>query len=149
MRGHLPRGDVIMAKTFKLEIVTPDGRTFDGDVESCVLPGREGSFGVLPGHAPFMTVLGPGEAKFISGGKTEYLALSGGFAQVDPSQVTVLAETAELAGQIDVERAKAKAEAKGLELKTTRLAPDQLAMIQGSLIKELIRLKVAGRRGQA
>src|SRR5690348_1698526 len=116
MRRGLPRRDVTM-KTFVLEIVTPDGSTFKGDVESCVLPGVEGLFGVLPGHAPFMTVLGPGEAKFIKDGKTEYLALSGGFAQVDPSKVTVLAETAELAAQIDLERAKAQAEAKGLQVK--------------------------------
>lgn len=149
MRGHIPGRNVgaqkVMSKTFKLEIVTPDGSTFSGDVESCVLPGINGLFGVLPGHAPFMTVLGPGEAKFSQGGKTEYLALSGGFAQVDPSKVTVLAETAELASQIDVEKAKAKVESKGNQLKTTRLSIDQSQMIQASLIKELIRMKVAGK----
>lgn len=133
-------------KTFKLEIVTPDGATFSGDVESCVLPGVEGLFGVLPGHAPFMTVLGPGEAKFIREGKPEFLAVSGGFAQVDQHKVTVLAETAELAGQIDVARAKAKAEAKGIELKSTRIGDDQSALIQASLLKELVRLKVADRQ---
>jgi F-type H+-transporting ATPase subunit epsilon len=132
-------------KTFKLEIVTPDGSTYSGDVESCVLPGVEGLFGVLPGHAPFITVLGPGEAKFEAQGKTEHLALSGGFCQVDPSKVTVLAETAELASQIDVERAKAAAEAKGQVLKTTRMGADQAAMIQASLLKELIRMRVADR----
>jgi len=132
-------------KTFKLEIVTPDGNTFDGDVESCVLPGREGLFGVLPGHSPFMAVLGPGEAKFVREGKPEFLALSGGFAQVDQHKVTVLAETAELASQIDVERAKAQAEAKGQQIKATRLNADQSAMIQASLLKELIRMKVAGK----
>lgn len=130
-------------KTFKLEIVTPDGSTFSGDVESCVLPGVEGLFGILPSHAPFMTVLGPGEARFVREGRTEHLAISGGFAQVDPHKTTVLAETAELAQQIDIERAKAKAEAKGQELKSTRLSPDQAMLIQASLLKELIRLKVA------
>jgi F-type H+-transporting ATPase subunit epsilon len=133
-------------KTFQLEIVTPDGSTFSGEVESCVLPGREGLFGVLPGHAPLMAVLGPGEAKFIREGKPEFLAVSGGFAQVDPHKVTVLAETAELASQIDVERAKAKAEAKGIELKSTRIGDDQSQMIQASLLKELVRLKVADRQ---
>jgi F-type H+-transporting ATPase subunit epsilon len=134
-----------MSRTFKLEIVTPDGNTFSGEVESCVLPGVEGLFGVLPGHAPFMTVLGPGEAKFVAAGKTEHLALSGGFAQVNPLKVTVLAETAELASQIDFEKAKAKADSKGEQLKTTKLSIDQAAMIQASLIKELIRMKVAGK----
>jgi F-type H+-transporting ATPase subunit epsilon len=135
-------------ETIRLEIVTPDGITFSDDVDACVLPGIEGSFGVLPGHAPFMTVLGAGEAKYTRAGRTEYLALSGGFAQVDPEKVTVLAETAELASQIDLERAKAKAEAKGQELKGTRLAPDQAAMVQAALLKELIRMKVAGKNRQ-
>jgi F-type H+-transporting ATPase subunit epsilon len=134
-----------MSKTFKLEIVTPDGAAYAGEVDSCVLPGIDGLFGVLPGHAPFMAVLGAGEAKFIREGRPEYLAISGGFAQVDPSQVTVLAETAELAGQIDVQRAKAKAEAKGLQIKTTRMSADQAELVQASLIKELVRMKVAGR----
>jgi F-type H+-transporting ATPase subunit epsilon len=133
-------------KTFKLEIVTPDGPTFSGEVESCVLPGMEGLFGVLPRHAPYISVLGHGEAKFTVEGKTEYLALSGGFCQVDPDKVTVLAETAELASQIDAERAKAKAESKGKEIKEARLSTDQAAMLEASLLKELIRIKVAERR---
>lgn len=133
-------------KTFKLEIITPDGATFSDEVEACVLPGIQGLFGVLPGHSPFMTVLGPGEAKYTRSGKTEYLALSGGFAQVDPRKVTVLAETAELASQIDLERARTKAEAKGGELKRTHLGADQTAMVQAALLKELVRMKVAGKR---
>jgi F-type H+-transporting ATPase subunit epsilon len=131
-----------MRKTFKLEIVTPDQITFSGDVESCVLPGIEGLFGVLPMHAPYMTVLGSGEAKFSIEGRTEHLAISGGFAQVDPLKVTVLAETAELASQIDIQRAKAQLEAKGQELKTTRLSADQATLIQASLLKEMVRLRV-------
>lgn len=134
-----------MSKTFKLEIITPDGLTYSGDVESCVLPGLEGLFGVLPGHAPFISVLSVGEAKFSAAGKTEYLALSGGFAQVEQKQVRVLAETAELAEQIDVERAKAQAEAKGLELKSTQLTTEQTTLVEASLLKELLRLKVADK----
>jgi F-type H+-transporting ATPase subunit epsilon len=134
-----------MSKTFKLEIITPDGLTYSGDVESCVLPGLEGLFGVLPGHAPFISVLSVGEAKFSVAGKTEHLALSGGFAQVEQKQVRVLAETAELAEQIDVERAKAQADAKGLELKSTKLTTEQVTLVEASLLKELLRLKVADR----
>ena len=133
-------------KTFTLEIITPDGATFSGEVESCVLPDLKGLFGVLPGHAPLMTVLGPGEAKYVKDGKAEYLALSGGFAQVDPHKVSVLAETAELAAQIDVERAKAKAEALEQQLKTTKISADEIIRIELSLLKEIVRLKVAERR---
>src|SRR6266704_1714865 len=122
-------------KTMKLEIITPDGVTLNDDVEAVVLPGVDGLFGVLPGHAPFMSVLGPGEAKYSKEGKTEYLALSGGFAQVDPHQVSVLAETAELAAQIDVERAKAKAQTRELELKTGALSREDITRIEASLIK--------------
>lgn len=134
--------------TIKLEIITPDGVTFNDEVEAVVLPGVDGLFGVLPGHAPFMSVLGPGEAKFSRDGKTEYLALSGGFAQVDPHKVSVLAETAELATQIDVARARAKAQAKEQELKAGAHNRADFTKIEASLIKELIRMKVAGRRGQ-
>ncbi len=133
-------------KTIQLEIVTPDGITFSGEVETVVLPGLEGLFGVLPGHAPFMSVLGSGEAKYVQGGKTHYLAVSGGFAQVDPHKVTVLAENAELAAAIDAIRATEAAKAKGDTLKgPARLQPDQYAKIQASLLKELVRVKVAGR----
>ncbi len=133
-------------KTIALEIITPDGPTFSGPVETVVLPGVEGLFGILPGHSPFMSVLGAGEAKYVAEGKTHYLALSGGFAQVDPKKVTVLAETAELAAQIDAQRAAEKAKAKDQILKgTAKLEPDQYAAIQASLLKELVRMKVAGR----
>ena len=139
-----------MPKTIHLDIVTPDGSTFSGEVEGIVLPGTEGLFGVLPGHAPFMTTLGAGEAKYSLEGRTEYLAISGGFAQVEPKKVTVLAETAELANQIDVTRAQEKAKAKGEQLKGgTRLSSDQANLVQASLLKELVRMKVAGRRDRA
>jgi F-type H+-transporting ATPase subunit epsilon len=132
-------------KTFKLEIVTPDGVTYSDDVESCVLPGSEGLFGVLPGHAPMVSSLGTGVAKFTKAGKDEYLALSGGFAQVEGSKVAVLAETAELAQAIDVERAKARAEAKGNEIKETKMSTDQARAAELSLLKELTRLKAADK----
>ncbi len=138
-----------MAKTIHLEIVTPDGLTFKGEVESLTLPGINGSFGVLPSHAPLLSVLGAGEAKYVVAGKPVYLALSGGFAQVSPKAVTVLAETAELASEIDLERAKVQAESKGQQLKGARLEADQYAAIQASLLKELIRMKVAGKKRES
>src|SRR5260221_13497276 len=96
MRGHLPRGYVTM-KTFKLEIVTPDGSTYSGDVESCVLPGQEGLFGVLPGHSPFMAVLGAGGGRVVQGRKTRDIALSGGFRHVDQAPATGAAGNARAA----------------------------------------------------
>ena len=131
-------------KTIELSIVTPDGPTFKGAVESLVLPAFEGELGVLPGHMPLMCVLKAGELRYHQNGATELLAVSGGFAQVGPDKVTVLAETAELASAIDLARAKAKLAEKEEKLKgAAHLDEAQMALIQGSLIKELIRIRLA------
>ena len=132
-------------KTLELNIVTPDGPTFKGAVESLVLPAFEGELGVLPGHMPLMCVLKPGELRYHKDGATQLLAVSGGFAQIGPDKVTVLAETAELAHAIDLARAKAKLAEKEQQLKggTAILDDAQMALIQGSLIKELIRIRLA------
>lgn len=130
-------------KTFQLEIVTPDGRTFQGPVESLVLPAWEGQMGVLPGHEPLVAVMKPGAMRFHADGKDEWLAVSGGFAQVGPAKVVVLAETAEMATAIDSVRAKAAAGAKQQTLEAGRMSEEQIAKMQASLLKELIRMKVA------
>ncbi len=132
-----------MAKTFQLEIVTPEKTALSAPVESVVLPGSEGDLGVLPGHMPLVTALKAGELHFVRDGQPQFLALSGGFAQVTPSKVVVLAETAEMASEIDVHRAQMEAAAKGQKLKGGNLDPDQLAKVQASLMKELVRMRVA------
>lgn len=134
-----------MAKTFHLEIVTPDGPTFKGEVESLVLPAWEGQLGVLPGHEPMVAVMKPGPMRFHAEGKDEWLAISGGFAQIGPQKVVVLAETAELAEAIDAARAKAQAGSKQTALSTGGMSEEQIGKMQASLLKELIRLKVAGK----
>jgi F-type H+-transporting ATPase subunit epsilon len=130
-------------KTFQLEIVTPDGRTYQGPVESVVLPAWEGQLGVLPGHEPLVAVMKPGAMRYHADGKDEWLAVSGGFAQIGPKKVVVLAETAEAAAAIDTARAKAQAGAKQASLSQGRLSDDQIAKMQVSLLKELVRMKVA------
>jgi F-type H+-transporting ATPase subunit epsilon len=131
-------------KTIHLDIVTPDGSAFSGDVESLVIPAWEGLLGILPGREPLMAVLTAGELRYRREGREELMAVSGGFAQVDHKKVVVLAETAELAKQIDEVRAKAKAEEKQLALKGAPLGDGvSVAAMQASLLKELIRIKVA------
>jgi F-type H+-transporting ATPase subunit epsilon len=103
-----------MADTFQLEIVAPDRLVVREQVEEAQIPGKAGYLGVLPGHAPLITELAIGELSYRSRGNTVYLAVAGGFAEVLPDKVTVLAETAERAEEIDVPRAqdaKARAEA--------------------------------------
>ena len=95
-----------MTKSCLLQIVTPLQKVFSEEIHSLVAPGEEGYFGVLPGHTPFLTTLKTGYLKVIKNGEVIYLAISGGFAEVLPQGVTILAETAERASEIDSERAK-------------------------------------------
>lgn len=132
-----------MSKTFHLEIVTPDGPTFQGEVDSLVVPAWEGQLGVLPGHESEVAVLKPGALRYSREGKDEWLAVSGGFVKIDPAAVVVLAETAELAEAIDRARAKAAAGAKQQALSQGRMSEDQVNQMQASLLKELVRMKVA------
>lgn len=135
-------------KTLDLEIVTPEGRTFHGPVEALVLPAWEGQLGVLPGHEPLLAVMKPGAMRFTAAGKDEWLAVSGGFAQIGPRKVVVLAETAEMASAIDAARAKASAGAKQQSLAGGKLDEAQLEKMQVSLLKELVRMKVAQKAGK-
>lgn len=132
-------------KTFDLEIVTPDGRTFQGPVESLVLPAWEGQLGVLPGHEAMVIAIKPGAMRYHADGKDEWLSVSGGFAQIGPQKVVILAETAERAAAIDAARAKAAASAKQQTLSAGHLSEEQFSLIQGSLLKEMVRIKVAER----
>ena len=103
--------------TLRLEIVTPERLVYEDDVDSVVCPGVEGELGVLPHHAPLLTTLGFGELRIRKGGQLDYFAIAGGFLQVRPDKVVVMAETADMASEIDLQRAlAAKAEAeKALE----------------------------------
>ncbi len=94
--------------TFQLEIVTPEKTVYSGEVEQLRAPGTEGGFGVLAGHHPMLASLRIGEMVFFEGEQgPKSVAISGGFAEVQRDRVTVLAETAEFAPDIDVNRAEA------------------------------------------
>ena len=96
-----------------LEIVTPEKQLFSGTVDSVSIPATTGYMGILPGHAPLLAELGIGEISYSTGGKTDYLFCSWGFVEVLPDRVVILAQTAELASDIDekrAEEAKARAE---------------------------------------
>jgi F-type H+-transporting ATPase subunit epsilon len=132
-------------KQLLLEVVTPDRMVLSTEAEVVVLPGAEGQFGVLPGHIPFLSALEIGEMYYKAGGKTEYLAVSGGFAEVTGEKVTIVAESAEVGREIDVERAK-----RALERAEKRVAAGKTAEIdwvraEAALRRSLVRAKVAGR----
>jgi F-type H+-transporting ATPase subunit epsilon len=89
-----------------LEIVTPEKQLFSGTVDSITLPATTGYLGILPGHAPFLAELGIGEISYVSGIRTGYLFCSWGFVEVLPDRVVLLAQTAEMASEIDEKRAE-------------------------------------------
>ncbi len=95
-----------MADTIQLEIVTPERLVVQDTVAEVQIPGKKGYLGILPGHAPLITELSVGEISYRVNGFTHYLAVAWGFAEVLPTKVTILAETAERAEEIDVERAR-------------------------------------------
>jgi F-type H+-transporting ATPase subunit epsilon len=95
-----------MSNTFQLEIVTPEKMVVRDQAEEMQIPGKNGYLGILPGHAPLITELAVGEISYRNGGNTHHLSVAWGFAEVLPDKVTVLAETAERADEIDVKRAQ-------------------------------------------
>nr|WP_321260486.1 F0F1 ATP synthase subunit epsilon [uncultured Pseudodesulfovibrio sp.] len=92
--------------TLKLEIVTPDRKVLSEDVDYVGAPGIMGEFGILPNHVPFLSALGIGNLHYNQDGKAHYVFVSGGFAEVSHNKVTILAEVAEKATEIDTDRAK-------------------------------------------
>ncbi|MHB1125892.1 MAG: F0F1 ATP synthase subunit epsilon [Bacillota bacterium] len=100
-------------KTVLLEVVTAERVVYQKEVESLVIPATEGYMGILPGHAPLITSLGVGVARYRTNGQSEKMAISGGFLEVFNNKVVLLSDTAELSTEIDVsraERAKERAE---------------------------------------
>lgn len=93
-------------KTVKVSVVTPDGPVYNADVEMVSAKAKSGELGILPGHIPMVAPLEIGNVRLKQGGKTVYVAVSGGFLEVRPDQVTILAQAAELAENIDVKRAE-------------------------------------------
>jgi F-type H+-transporting ATPase subunit epsilon len=132
-------------KELLLEVVTPDRLVLSTQAEVVVCPGVEGQFGVLPGHIPFLSALEIGEMYYKAGGKTEYLAVSGGFAEVTGEKVTIVAESAEVGREIDVDRAKRAQERAEKRLAAAKTENVDWARAEAAMRRSLMRMKVAGR----
>jgi len=107
----------------KLEIVTPEKKVFDDDVDSVTVPTATGEAGILPNHAPLISALKPGVLSYSNKGTVERLAVAGGFVEVSNNQVSVLTDTAESPGEIDLAVAKTEREAAERELVSQSSAP--------------------------
>jgi len=132
----------------QFEVVTPERLVISEEVDEISAPGALGYFGVLPGHTPFLTTLGVGELGYRVGSQWRYLAITWGYAEVLPNKVTMLAQTAEMAEEIDierVERAKRRAEER-LHEWSTRGADIDFERASAALQRALIRLQVASKR---
>lgn len=97
-----------MADSLRLEVVTPARRVLQGRASEVRIPGVEGELGILPGHTPLLTSLGTGQVRYFDGASAAQLVVQGGFAEVQPDAVTVLATVAETVEEIDVEAARAE-----------------------------------------
>jgi len=128
-----------MSKKLLLEIVTPDRKVLSQDVEYVGAPGAMGEFGVLPNHVPFLSALGIGNLYYKDDGKTHYVFVSGGFAEVTPDKVTVLAEAAEKAADIDLERAR-RAQERALQRLQRAQEKIDYARAQAALRRSMARL---------
>lgn len=125
----------------KLDIVTAERTVFSDDVDILVAPGVEGQLGVLPHHAPLMTMLLPGELLVRKGGEEFYFAISGGFLEVRPDKIIVLADTAERADEIDIARAE-EAKKRAEERLAHPVAGIDVARAEAALHRSLTRLRV-------
>jgi F-type H+-transporting ATPase subunit epsilon len=136
---------------FRLEVVTAERVVLSEDVDQVNVPGAEGRMGILARHEPLLTSLIPGELDIIRNGETTPFAISGGFMEVLPDRVTILADTAERADEIDEARAEA-ARRRAEELLRERRGDQEMLLAESQLRRAMVRLSVArlkrgGRRG--
>lgn len=129
----------------RLEIVTAEGTVFADDVNEVVAWGIEGQLGILPHHAPLMTMLQPGDLLIKKDNEEHYLAISGGFLEVRPDKVIILADACERAEEIDIERAEA-ARRRADEILKTRPPDVDTAAAEAALRRSLARIRTAEKR---
>ena len=132
--------------TFKLEIVTAERMVFSDEVSALIAWGLEGQLAILPHHAPLMTMLQPGDLMIRKDKEEDYLAISGGFLEVRPDKVIILADACERVDEIDIARAE---EAKKRAQETLKMAAPltiDLAAAEAALRRSLARLKVAEKK---
>lgn len=134
-----------MAEKMKLEIVTPYKKVIDTEVDEVTATGKLGEFGVLPGHAPFLTSLRIGELCYKDNGIGVCMALNWGYFEIRDDKIIVLVETAEASDEIDVERAKAAQGRAEEALKKLTPEDKQHKIYEAALERAIIRMQVAGK----
>jgi F-type H+-transporting ATPase subunit epsilon len=134
-----------MAEKLELEVVTPDRLVAKETVDIVMAIGFLGEFGILPNHVPFLTTLQPGELRYRKDNKLEYLSVTGGFAEVSNNKVTVLAEAAERAREIDIDRAQRAKERAEKRLAMAKTEAIDYLRAEAALKRSLVRLSIGGK----
>jgi len=132
-----------MADLFQLDVVTPVRQVLSRQVEEVIAPGTVGEFGVLPGHTTFLTTLKPGRLTVMDPETTVYMAISGGFAEVTGTRVIILAETAELADEIDLAETRKDLEIAQEKLKTLSREDPEFSKWEKRASLAEVKIKVA------
>ena len=133
-----------MASTIRLELVTPERLLLSEEVDEVVAPGYEGEFGVLPGHTQFLAILNIGVLWYRKESAVKKIALGGGFAEVTHERVVVLADTAERADEIDLERAQRARDRAETSLKELSMDDETHAKAYAALQRALVRMAACG-----
>jgi F-type H+-transporting ATPase subunit epsilon len=132
----------------RLEIVTPEAKTYSDDVDSVVIPGIDGELGVLPLHAPLMTQLEPGELRVLKGGQELRLAVGEGFVEITPEKVAVLTDMAVKESDIDESAAEEAIRRAEQAMSGEKLSNEEYATNNAALLRSLALIKVKRRRHQ-
>jgi len=133
-----------MSQSIKLEVVTPERPVFSADVAEVQFPtASRGYYGILPGHTPVMTEVGDGLLYYIQDGQKHWITVFGGFAEIGPDHVTILARESETMDTLDLERAEASRQ-RALKLLKDAQTEHDMAAAQAKLNASLIRLQAAG-----
>ena len=130
----------------RLEIVTPEAKTFSDNVDSVVIPGIEGELGVLPMHAPLMTLREPGELRVMKNGEETRLAIGEGFVEVTQEKIAVLTDMAVKESDIDESAAEAAIKRAEEAMRSERMSDEEQATTKAALMRSLALVKVKRRR---
>lgn len=133
-------------KTIKVSVVTPDGPVYESDVEMVITKAKSGELGILPGHIATVAPLEITSIRLKKDGKFEYIAVSGGILEVRPDQVTILAQAAEKAESIDIDRALLAKERAEQRLQSTHREEVDFRLAELALQRAINRISVAEKR---
>lgn len=133
-------------KTIKVSVVTPDGPVYESDVEMVSTKAQSGELGILPGHIPMVAPLQIGAVRLKKAGTTDFVAVSGGFLEVRPDQVTILAQSAEQASEIDIDRAVRAKERAEQRLRDSKQSNVDFKRAELALQRAINRISVVERK---